>query len=241
MTADLREIKLVIAIAGEKASGKGAVAGIIRDRFGAFVMRFSDPIRVAAIVEAEEERIETPGDLVERTFRFYESELGDASQRADGFDAALYERRGVRPPGAGELQEMGNALRSRFGAGVLSEVLAGVAERLQRDIIVVDGVRNPGEIEALESRFREKFILLGVTAPFDVRSRRFLNARRRIGDPLSEEEFIAIDARDNGEGQTPDGLRVASCLTMVAPEYVIQNDGTYEDLSARIMRCLSGL
>src|SRR5262245_52162171 len=76
------------------------------------------------------------------------------------------------------LIERGRALRAEFGPGVLAErILAHLDESSHH---VVDSIRNPAEIMVL--RRHPDFLLLGITAPLEIRYAR-LRARARPGDP----------------------------------------------------------
>ena len=117
----------------------------------------------------------------------------------------------------------GTSLRQRHGDGVLAErTIPRLAPRS-----VVDSIRNPGEIRVL--RTLPGFILLGVDAPVALRFERS-RKRGRIGDGESIEEFRRkeeLEKSSQGPGQQLD-----VCFSMA--DWVVQNDGTLEDLRRRV-------
>ena len=60
--------------------------------------------------------------------------------------------------------------------------------------------------------------------------KRFLEGRRRIGDPVTEEDFLRLDRRDQGEGEPPDGQQVAKCLELIDSGNMVRNNGTLDQL-----------
>lgn len=224
-----------IAIVGQKASGKGAVAHILGECAKAFVMRFSDPIRVADILERTGLPVSSAHELAERTAKTFQERGRASTDAGDFFNAAYYQRFPIEPPATFQMQEMGNALRQQHGVGVLTEVLLEAAQLLGQETVVIDGVRNPGEVASLEKRLTGRFVLVGVTADTAIRKHRFLEKRKRIGDPETEAEFERLERKDMGEDQPPDGQQVAKCLALVSPGNMLTNNTTLDALTVQVM------
>ncbi len=124
------------------------------------------------------------------------------------------------------LIEIGNELRSRYGAGVLAE---RILQRLGHDRnYVVDSIRNPTEVEAL--RRRTDFTLLAVQAEPQVRFERS-RRRGREGAAQTLEQFLAEEGRElNSDDPTTQQLIATQGLA----DIVVNNDGTIEDLRRQL-------
>jgi dephospho-CoA kinase len=132
------------------------------------------------------------------------------------------EREGLAPTRE-NLIARGNELRRASGPGVLAE---RILTRLSgRD--VVDSIRNPSEVEVL--RRRPGFILIGIDAPLEVRFGRAV-ARGRAGDGPTLEEFREREAREN----SPDPARQQLARTFAMADRTLANDGSLDDLRARL-------
>lgn len=122
---------------------------------------------------------------------------------------------------------VGNELRSTHGPGVLVDRLA---PRLTPPAIV-DSVRNPGEVEALERL--EGFFLLGVDAPPEVRLVR-IRSRGRLGDISTATEFKLFESRENS--QDTRSQRISATLEMAGA--IVVNDTSLEQLHLRVIAAL---
>lgn len=156
---------------------------------------------------------------------------------AKGFDRyrvsdavrAEAKERGIESPTMKELQDIGDALRRETGdSGAWIVRLMSMARDRGSRKVVVNGVRNPGEIEALRREAWNRFVLVGIVAPTPLRFERFLK-RRQAGDGDSMSAFLEMDDRDRGLGQPPEGQQVDRCLALVPWENVYLNAGTLEE------------
>ena len=129
------------------------------------------------------------------------------------------------------LQNLGNAMREKFGNGYWAERLSKKME--QGKNYVIDGIRNPGEIESLKKL--GNFVLIGVDAPIEKRFQWIL-ARNKDTDPKALEEIKAMESRDRGAGEASHGQQSQKCYEM-ANAYVM-NDGTYDDLTKKFLELL---
>lgn len=120
------------------------------------------------------------------------------------------------------LQDVGDDLRKTLGGGVLAKLTAAKAFVIAPNapLIVIDSIRNPGEIEFL--RQHKGFILVAVTASQDIRFER-LRKRNRPSDPKEKESFLVADNRDLGIGQESLGQQVGACIEMA--DLVFENNG----------------
>jgi deoxycytidylate deaminase/dephospho-CoA kinase len=113
-------------------------------------------------------------------------------------------------PSRSDLQSFGDQLRETEGLGVLVnaslEQLSGKADR-----IVIDGIRNPGEIERLRDLFGYRFWLVATIASAQDRWGRVGSEQYR-DKGLAERDFHADDLRDKGEEGVSCGQQVDRCI-----------------------------
>ncbi|MGB1471608.1 MAG: hypothetical protein ACPG87_00830 [Candidatus Thalassarchaeaceae archaeon] len=115
----------------------------------------------------------------------------------------------------------GNELRRSGGPGILAEMLL---KRLDGKNAVIDSIRTPGEVEALQER--DDFILIEVRAGMDARWER-AQARARTGDIVDRETFFANEEK---EAVAKDESGQALNATAALADLVLVNDGSLEDL-----------
>ena len=232
-------VNFAIAIVGEKAAGKDAVAELLCAWSGAAMIRYSDPIRVAHLMAAWGTTLHTSEQLAALTAQVF-LECGWDIGGISKFDAEFYSQRHTDPPSTFTLQDIGNQLHT-FCRGALTHIVLRVADALGKRVTVINGVRSPEEPEPLKDVLPGRHVLVGVCADLEVRKKRFLEGRRRIGDPVTEEDFLRLDRRDKGEGEPLHGQQVAKCLEMVSPENMIYNNGTLDELQAWVKNWYTAL
>jgi deoxycytidylate deaminase/dephospho-CoA kinase len=124
------------------------------------------------------------------------------------------------------LQNIGNDLRRQFGLGYLvGVVLTEVSKSLpakgdaKRPVgIVVDGIRNIGEVEALQQLLN--FYLISVQADTEFRKQRTIGPTKRFANV---DQFTAADARDRDE-HTDCGQQIKACNYLA--DIIIINEKT---------------
>lgn len=125
--------------------------------------------------------------------------------------------------GRKNLQDLGNSLRRQKGTGIWArKILEEI--NLSKNYII-DGIRNPAEINELMSV--ENFYLISVNAPFDIRWKRVLQ-RAKASDPKTKEEFKKADDRDFGIGEPVSGQQVGTCMAMA--NFKLENNGSLNEL-----------
>ncbi len=160
--------------------------------------------------------------IILRKFNCYHVTLSDVIR------GEIEKKRGVLD--REKLQDMGNEMRQKYGTHILALLATEYLPR-DKEMIIVDGIRNPGEAEYLKKKFGNSFVLLAVDAPKGVRFER-LKSRNDLKDPKTLEEFEKADARDQGEGEPPYGQQVGACVAVA--EFKISNDGPVEQLEQKI-------
>lgn len=127
------------------------------------------------------------------------------------------------------LQNLGNQLRVEKGASVLADLVISKIENQQYIKVIVDGIRNPAEINSL--RKMKNFFLICIDAPQEIRFKRMFE-RNRESDPINWDGFLRVDARDKGEGELETGQEVGKCMKLA--DFEIINQGTLEEIQERI-------
>ena len=119
------------------------------------------------------------------------------------------------------LQDIGNDLRETFGGAVLVEKLI---DRIKKeDFVVIDGVRNPNEIQAIKTQLNGKIV--NISAHKNQRVERYLErAKQRGEDTASASSFQKIDARDLGQGESKSGQQVQACIDLA--DFTLKNNGS---------------
>jgi len=112
-----------------------------------------------------------------------------------------------------ELQRLGDELRQKNHPGILVDLaLRGIAEKNSGNLpdnIVVDGLRNIGEINHLRDEFGYRFTLIAVLASSDARWDRIESTYTDKG--LGRADFVEDDKRDKNE-ETEYGQQVELCV-----------------------------
>lgn len=139
------------------------------------------------------------------------------------------------------LREVANELREAHGPGILAQlVIQSIAAKLPmfdadaRAVIMIDGIRNPKEVEALRQHYGEKFLLVALDAPEDVLVERIVTRQRadEAANVLASEEAIRrLLAQEAGHGEPEHGHSIAACMAMA--DWYIDNVGSLEDLVAK--------
>ena len=140
------------------------------------------------------------------------------------------DRRGV-PQERENMMDIGQSLRQEFGAGILAERALQKIEKNEIEKGIVDGIRNPAEVEAL--RYYPNFILIANTAPEDVIIERILS-RKRTDDTLDAEVIRKKLRREMGEGEPLDGQQVGKCMEMA--DYIFENIMGYDKVESEFMK-----
>lgn len=148
---------------------------------------------------------------------------------SDLLDTAMLKKRGVKITRSIQ-QNLGDELRQKYGSHVLAKIAIDFMKK-SGEVKVIDGIRNPGEIDFLKRQFTDGFKLVAVDASQETRFER-VKKRNRDMDPKAWEEFVKVDDRDQGKDQPEYGQQVRKCIEMA--DVIIQNDGTIEDFQKKI-------
>lgn len=144
-------------------------------------------------------------------------------------------KRGV-PEEREKLMEVGNSMRKEGGAGILAKRALDTILASGHDKWVVDGIRNPAEIDELKKG--SDVYIIGIKTDLDLLIDRIIS-RNRESDAkipafagMTEAEYISHKVRREwGEGEPEDGQQVGKCMEKV--DVLIDNNGTLEDLNQK--------
>lgn len=127
-------------------------------------------------------------------------------------------------------QNLGNELRKQYGTSVLVKIAVSFMQK-NKDFLIIEGIRSPGEADFLREKFGDDFKLISVDASQQTRFER-ISHRGREGDPKTWEEFVKLDERDQGKDEPEYGQQVRKCIEMA--DIALQNDGSLEELQKKV-------
>lgn len=130
----------------------------------------------------------------------------------------------------GTLQDLGNQMRKKYGNHILAKLATDFLQR-DKQVIIIDGIRNLGEVDYLRKNFKNNFILIATDAPREIRFER-MSKRGRPDDPKTLEEFSQLDDRDQGKDEPEYGQHVRECMEKA--DLTIINDGTVEQFEQKL-------
>ena len=133
------------------------------------------------------------------------------------------------------LSRIGTELREKEGPGVLAARIAQKIEawpgKERPEVFVCDGVRHPGEVEALRAAFGKRFTLVAVEAEPREIVRRLITRRRPDESPdalRSEDGAIRLLEQELNGAPGKNAPNVGDCISLA--DVRVANHGTLEDL-----------
>jgi len=130
------------------------------------------------------------------------------------------------------LQDLGNELRKQYGNDVLVKLAWNFLQK-NKEFIIIDGIRNPGEVDFLKKV--SEFYLIAVDAPVEIRFER-LAKRGGPKDVKTMEEFVQLNERDLGINEPDYGQRVKDCMNIA--DFTVLNDGSRKDLEGKVLEVM---
>ena len=128
------------------------------------------------------------------------------------------------------LQDQGNEMRKKYGNGIFAKLSISYLPR-DKELIIVDGIRNPGEIEYLKKEFGNKFFMIGIDAPQKIRFERIVK-RARPSDPKTWEDFVVLDERDQGINEPAHGQQTKACLDLA--DFLLSTEGSEQEIETKL-------
>lgn len=130
-----------------------------------------------------------------------------------------------------KLMEVGNSMRAEGGVGILAKKALQKIVSSAQDKWVIDGIRNPAEIDELKLN-NDKVYIVGVNTDKNLLVDRIVK-RARESDARTREDILRKIEREWGAGEPMSGQQVGKCMEKV--DYVIENNGTLDDLSRNFL------
>lgn len=128
-----------------------------------------------------------------------------------------------------DLQDVGDALRAKDGNGALAKRAVEALNKEGSTRVVIEGIRNPGEVEYL--RKLPNFILIAVDGTRAVRYKRVI-VRGKLWDPKDWKSFLKVDKRDHEDEANAKGQRVRESMNMA--DFYLENNKDLEHLYGEI-------
>ena len=122
------------------------------------------------------------------------------------------------------LQKLSTVLRANFGENLLAKAIAMDASKLDADIVVIDGVRRPTDIEHLNEL--PNFFLIKIDAEPRLRYERLIKRNENEGDEKKTFEQFLKDHEAEADKLVP--------LVMATAKHAIDNNGSFEDLYKQV-------
>jgi len=145
-------------------------------------------------------------------------------------DAVRAEAKKRKKPETREnLMAVGNGLREKHGPGVLGKLIYSKIAK-SKENFVIDGIRNPKEVEELQKL--KDFHLIGVFASKETIIKRIISRARTGEKHVTRAEIEKNLAREFGEGENASGQQISKCLDMT--NFIIRNEGTMEELENKL-------
>ena len=124
------------------------------------------------------------------------------------------------------LTDIANEWRTLHGPNHLAKkALERVADK---ELVAVDSIRNPAEVEELKKR--PDFVLIALDAPQEVRFER-IKSRDREREIKNFDEFKRFDFSE-ARSPDPNGKRILSCIEMA--DIIIKNDKSVQELHEKL-------
>ena len=133
------------------------------------------------------------------------------------------------PPTRENLVKIGNGLRQKYGAGILGKRVRETIEKSKSNF-VIDGIRNPGEIQELQQL--DKFYLIGIFAPAETIINRILKRGRAGEKKISRAEIEKNLSREMGKEESETGQQISKCLDDA--DFIINNCGSLKELEQKL-------
>jgi len=122
-------------------------------------------------------------------------------------------------------------LKKTFQNDILINAILREAEKIESDLIIVDGIRMPGDIEPFIKEYDGSFHLIYVTAEPDIRYERSRKRAEKVGEATATyEEFLAKEQAETEKYIAKVGRKA---------NFKIINNGSDKELEAAILEVMA--
>lgn len=139
----------------------------------------------------------------------------------------VLERLGV-PISRENLQKISTVLRQSFGEDLLSRVIIKEVEKINSEIIIVDGIRRMSDIEHLKKL--DNFFIISVDADSQIRYERMKIRNENEGDAEKSYQDFLEDEKSEADKDISEVMKIAN--------FNILNNGTMEDLFQEVSKTI---
>ena len=171
-----------------------------------------------------------PGSGKGTVANLLQKEYGAKYTRFSGIISDLLDRLAIEKSRENMIK-MSETLRQTFGEDALSYAIGQDVLKAKGQIIVLDGIRRPGDIVALEPL--PQFHLVSVEAPPELRFERMkARGEKATEATMTREQFLA-------EEQAPTEVTIPA--VMERAEFHLDNSGSKEDLETKARELMKQL
>ena len=209
---------LIIGVVGQIASGKGILVSYLTEKLGFTSFSLSSAVR---------REIEKKG--IKKYTRQMLQDVGDEMRRREGDEVLA--RRVIEAIQKQTIEDRKSKVKKNLFSIFNYQPPSSIF--YHRQSIIIDGIRNPAEIEFLKKN--SNFILIGVKASRELRFKRVL-LRGKKWDPKTYEDFLKVDRRDIGIGQNKSGQQVGKCLAYC--DYMLTNNKDVKDFQGKVEKLM---
>ncbi len=172
-----------------------------------------------------------PGSGKDVATEALEEELGYKAFRMS--DELLEELERRRLPITREnMRKVGMELRKERGMAAIAKLVISKMKKSDSDYFVVNGVRNPEEIEEFKREFGDEVLTIAIIAPKKLRFLRQLKRKRSGFDESEYSRFLEEDEKEIRTFHMGDA--------MASADYFVLNDGGIEELKWKIVSIVLG-
>lgn len=122
-------------------------------------------------------------------------------------------------------------LKKGFGDPVLMEAMLCDIEKIDSDLVIVDGIRMHGDTDPFIREYGDDFHLLYVTAEQRLRYERSVGRGEKVGE--SDQRFE--DFAEKEEAPTEKAIAEIGKTA----DFIIENNGTYEELEEKVIEIMT--
>lgn len=209
---------LIIGVVGQIASGKGILVSYLTEKLGFTSFSLSSAVH---------REIEKKG--IKKYTRQMLQDVGDEMRRREGDEVLA--RRVIEAIQKQTIEDRKSKVKKNLFSIFNYQPPSSIF--YHRQSIIIDGIRNPAEIEFLKKN--SNFILIGVKASRELRFKRVL-LRGKKWDPKTYEDFLKVDRRDIGIGQNKSGQQVGKCLAYC--DYMLTNNKDVKDFQGKVEKLM---
>jgi dephospho-CoA kinase len=141
-------------------------------------------------------------------------------------------KRGLGPERA-NLIAVGNEMRKSHGDGYWAQKVGRIVKASvdwQKKAVTIDSIRLAAEVAALVEIFGDKFVLVSIDAPVQIRYERIVRRARAGEGKITLEQFKASEQKEQTKNKGAPNLEA----TMALADYEIINDESLSELAHEV-------